>query len=361
VEEMDIVLNEGEVLPSSQPPRRYSEVVKKFIREEVSKWLEAGIISPSNSSFVSQAVVVKASGKDWRLCIDFQGLNAVTKANRFPLPNIKDMLRRVAGKKFYAKLDHKKGYLQLGVKMSSRRLTAFICDLGVFEFNRIPFGLRNAPAFFQYVISKEVLAGLLYTCCEVYIDDVIIFADTLEELEVRFRSVLKRFQDFGIIINPEKCVYGVEEIEFLGHVISKDGIALGKKKVEALKRLEAPKDKSSLKSLLGLTNYFRDFIPFYADKVAILERLVVKDVKFEWTTAQENAFSAIKEEISSAGMLFALNYELPIYVRTDASKNGVGAVMYQIHEGTVRNISFISKRFSKAATRWSTLDQESFA
>ena len=106
--------------------------------------------------------------------------------------------------------------------MSSRRLTAFICDLGVFEFNRIPFGLRNAPAFFQYVISKEVLAGLLYTCCEVYIDDVIIFADTLEELEVRFRSVLKRFQDFGIIINPEKCVYGVEEIEFLGHFISKE-------------------------------------------------------------------------------------------------------------------------------------------
>ncbi len=124
------------------------------------------------------------------------------------------MLRRITGEKFYAKIDLKKGYLQLEVLKKSRHLTAFICEAGVFEFNRIPFGIKTAPAFFQSVMSRTVLAGLVHVICDVYLDDVIFYGDTIPQLEERFHAVLQRFQKFGIVVNSKKCSFGLQKIAF---------------------------------------------------------------------------------------------------------------------------------------------------
>ncbi len=117
------------------------------------------------------------------------------------------------------------------------------------------------------MLSKVVLAGLQYISCEIYIDDVIVYGDSLDELTIRFREILTRFKKFNIVVNPDKCCFGLSEIEFLGHVVSKDGIRLGKKKVDGLMKIQEPQDRIALKSFLGLTNYFREFIPYYADKI----------------------------------------------------------------------------------------------
>ena len=124
------------------------------------------------------------------------------------------------GKKFYAKIDLKKGYLQAPLDEESKELTAFTCSSGTYKFNRVPFGLKNAPAYFQFIMSKQILKGLVYNICEVYIDDVIVYAETEDELHKRFAQVLERLKKHNIVVNPDKCCYGMKEMNFLGHVIS---------------------------------------------------------------------------------------------------------------------------------------------
>mmetsp|Transcript_7130 Transcript_7130/g.7480 ORF Transcript_7130/g.7480 Transcript_7130/m.7480 type:complete len:1037 (-) Transcript_7130:831-3941(-) len=360
IEPMKIELIKDTNLPIPHPPRQYSEVVNKFIASEVEKWLQDGIIVPAEVSYASQVVIVKSKGRDWRLCVDYRGLNACTKSNVFPLPNVKALLRRVVGKKFYAKIDLKKGYLQAPLVEESKDLTAFTCSLGTYKFNRVPFGLKNAPAYYQFIMSKQVLQGLIYNSCEVYLDDIIIYADTEEELHQRFQVILERLRKFNIVINPDKCCYGLKEMKFLGHIISRDGIKLSREKVQGLVDIVKPVSLSTLRSFLGLTNYFRDFIPFYAQKVAVLEELTLKKQKFVWNENHDKAFQNIKDTIVNAGMLHTLNYDLPMIVRTDASNTGVGAVLFQKDGDKILNVAFVSKKFSRAATRWSTIEQEAF-
>jgi len=358
---MQIILMNDKKLPNSQPPRRFSETVKKFIYDEIQKWLHDGVISHCDAAYASQITVVHAKGRDWRLCIDFRELNEVTKSNVYPIPNLKSVLRRVSGKNYYAKIDLKKGYLQAPLDEKSREFSAFISDFGVYQFNRIPFGLKNAPGYFQYILSKEVLNGLLYIICELYIDDIIIFADNMQELKERFILVLERLKQFNIIVNSAKCKFGLKKIEFLGHIVSKEGIQLSENKINDLKKIEEPISKSTLKSFLGLTNYFREFVPNYADKVYKLEKLLSNKMKFEWDEKYREAFQNIKDSIINAGILHIIDYELPIVVRTDASENGIGAVLFQNDGDNIKNIAFMSKKFSKSAKKWSTYDKEAYA
>jgi hypothetical protein len=148
-------------------------------------------------------VVVRAADKDWRFCVDYGRINSISQSNPFPLPNLVGVLEWLAGHKFYAKFDLRRGYHQLMVDPRDRHLTAFVCESGVYEFVRLPFGLMNAPAFFQRQMSTAVLAGLIHVSCESYIDDISVFAETEEELLRRCREVLTRCREFGVCLSHE--------------------------------------------------------------------------------------------------------------------------------------------------------------
>ena len=159
LEPIKLKLKEGHQLPVSSPPYQQSQAVERFIEETVTKLLEQKFIVPSTSPVASPVVVVKDPNKDWRMCIDFRKINDVIEGFLFPIPNLKKLVFRVGGKKFYAKFDFRKGYHQLLVAIDSRYLTAFICESGQYEFVRLPFGLKCAPAYFQWLVSTQVLTG----------------------------------------------------------------------------------------------------------------------------------------------------------------------------------------------------------
>jgi hypothetical protein len=350
-----IELQNPQVLPDSSPPRRQPPVLRKFIADTVDDLLKNGFIVPSQSPVASPVVVVRAPGRDPRMCIDYRVVNAATLPLRQPLPNLKDILSRLRGFKLFCKLDLRKGYHQAMVDPASRYLTAFVTEQGQFEYVRVPFGLRNAPAYFQHVVTKHVLAGLIGSVCEVYIDDVITGANSIDELMSNVQLILKRFAHHGMIVHPQKWIFGVAQIEFLGHVVSAEGIQMSDHKKQGLMDLQAPKDKTALKSFIGLANYFRDFVPNFSARTALLS------APFVWNQELHGQFEDVRQAILYAPMLFHINYALPLVLRTDASQYGVGGVLLQLCHGVEQPISYVSKKLSSEARRWSTIDQEAFA
>ena len=327
------------------PPRRQSPVITEFIKSTVQELLALGHIIPSTSPVASPVVVVRSPGKDWRMCIDYREVNSKTVSLLHPLPNLKGILSRVGGHKYYAKLDLRKGYNQAAMDPASRYLTAFITEAGQFEYTRVPFGLKNAPAYFQKVISTVVLAGLVGVICEVYIDDVITFGDNEAELFDNLSVILSRFREFGLVVHPTKCVLGVKEVEFLGHKLSSLGLQLSENKKQGLLALQPPVDTVTLKSFLGLANYFRDFISNFASRCANLHHLASPKVSFSWSEIHAKEFEDIRRAVIDAPMLFHIDYSLPLILRTDASKSGVGAQLLNINDGIEQPICFVSQKF----------------
>jgi hypothetical protein len=358
---LKIELKDPQVLPKSSAPRRQSPVVRKFIADTVQDLLTNGFIVPSSSPVASPVVVVRTPSRDPRMCVDYREVNAMTLPLNHPLPNLKGILSRLRGHKFFCKLDLRKGYHQALVDPASRFLTAFVTEEGQFEYIRIPFGLRNAPAYFQNVISKHVLAGLVCSICEVYIDDVIVVGESFAELRDNTYAVLKRFADHGLVVHPRKWIFGVEQVEFLGHVVSSKGITLSDTKKQGLVDLQCPKDKSTLKSFIGLANYFRDFVPNFSSRIGMLTGLASPKSVFVWNDELQAQFEDVRKAILNAPMLFHIDYSLPLVLRTDASQFGVGGMLLQICRGIEQPICFVSKKLSPEARRWSTIDQEAFA
>ena len=166
----------------------------------------------------------------------------------------------------------------------------------------LPFGLKCAPAYFQWLISTKVLAGLLHVICEAYLDDVLIYADSREELDERIKMVMDRLKEYNLCVNPRKVVIGVQVIEWLGIIISQNGLRISPSKVEGLKQLESPTDKSKLRAVLGLANYFRDFVPNFSLKVVLMESLLFTKVQFHWSDEHEAEFQRLKEAVMASGI-----------------------------------------------------------
>ena len=359
---MKLELIDPGVLPKSSPPRRQSDSISAFIDSTVASQLAMGHIVPSTSPVAAPVVVSRPPNRDMRLCIDYQHVNAVTKSIKYPLPNLKGIIDRMKGYAVYAKLDLKKGYHQVLVDPESRYLTAFVTSKGQYEYTRVPFGLKNAPVYFQHALSCIVLAGLVNVICEVYIDDIVVYGSNPVELATRVRMVMERLREYRLRLNSAKCQFGVSEIEYLGYHVSAVGVKLSESKKQGLLVLTAPSNQSQLRSFLGLANYFRDFIPQYSSRAALLYRLAAPRSKFVWDEVSQSAFDDLKAAVSNAPMLHHIDYGLPIVLRTDASTQGVGAVLLNIApDGSERIIAFLSQRFSDTATRWSTLDQEGYA
>lgn len=359
---MTLELIDPNVLPKSFPPRRQSDAISAFIDDTVARQLSLGHIVPSTSPVAAPVVVSRPPNRAMRLCIDYQHVNSCTKSMKYPLPNLKGIIDRMKGYAYYATLDLRKGYHQVLMDPQSRYLTAFVTSKGQYEYTRVPFGLKNAPAYFQHALSCIVLAGLVNVICEVYIDDIVVYGNDMSELAQRVRLVMERLREYRLRLNREKCRFGLPEIEYLGYHVSARGIRLSDSKKQGLLALAAPCNPSQLRSFLGLANYFRDFIPQYSSRAAYLYRLAAPRAKFVWDDVAQSAFEDIKSAVSHAPMLHHIDYGLPIVLRTDASTMGVGAVLLNIApDGSERIIAFLSQRFSDTATRWSTLDQEGYA
>ena len=342
-------------------PRKYSRRQLRFIREEVQKLLKAGVIQKSKSPWGFPPVIVDKKNGSQRLCIDYRKLNDVTIRDSYPLPNIAETLDSFHGAKYFSTLDLTSGYWQMKIHPKDRAKTAFNTRHGHFEFVRMPFGLTNAPASFQRLMDR-VLEQEIGDFVQVYLDDIIIYSETWEEHLIHLNKVLERLEKAGLKLSKEKCKFGETELEFLGHIISRDGIKPDPKKIEKIKNWptpEGPKRVKKVRGFLGLASYYRRFIQDFSKIAKPLSKLTSKNVKWEWGPEQEKAMNELKTRIINDVVMKHPDFSKPFILQTDASATGMGAVLSQIDENDQRRpIAFASRTLVGAEPRYGAPELE---
>lgn len=363
-------IHTGEAPPIAVNYRRVPLALEGKVDELVEKLLEQNIIRQSQSPWNAPIVVVRKKNGDIRMCLDYRRLNAVTIRPVFPIPDSVQLFDTLEGSKYFSSLDLSQGYYQVPMHKDDMKKTAFTTRQGQFEFTRMPFGLCSAPATFQRLMHS-ILRNENWKQCLIYLDDVLIFARTLEEHSYRLRIVLQRFREAGLKLSPEKCHFLKTEVEYLGHVIKEDGIKPSTTKIDKVKNWPTPTNAEQLRTFIGLCGYYRRHIHHYADIVAPLERLCIatwtqkgKDVRkapFEWNETHTAAFEQLKAALTTAPVL-AFPTAHGIYILdTDASYDTVGAVLSQVQDGVERVISYASHKLSKAEKHYCVTRKELLA
>ena len=340
-------INTGDSLPIRQPPRRIPFALRDRACKLIDEMLVQGVIIPSSSPWASPIVLVAKRDGSTRFCVDYRRLNSVTKQDVFPLPRIDDSLDLLAGTRFFSSLDLASGYWQVGMAPESQEKTAFATHAGLYEFTVMPFGLCNAPATFQRLM-EGVLMGLARDKCLIYLDDVLVMGRTFAEHLSNLREVFIRLSTAGLRLKPTKCHLVRREVLFLGYLVSARGITADPGKVKAVTEFPIPTDLRSLRAFLGLTSYYRRFIPSFSAVAQPLYYLTRKNTPFLWTAECDVAFTCLKRALTEAPVLAYPKFGQPFLLETDASGVGLGAVLSQVQEdGTTRPIAYASRTLQK--------------
>ena len=334
---------------------------RKELKALIDVLINENIIVPSNSPYSSPTNIVMKPDGSIRLTVDYKRLNSVTIPDRYPLPIINDVLNDLIEAVFMSKLDLESGYYQIGVEEASMKFTAFACEWGLFEWTRLPMGLKNSGATFQRAMN-DLLRPYIGKFCHVYMDDIIIYSKTLEEHEEHLQKVFNLIRVAQMKIKLKKCKFFLKEIEFLGHLISNGQLRPTKSKVEALFRYIRPKTHKQLVSFLGLASYYRKFIKDFVKIAEPLHACSLLKKKPVWTENCELAFNTLRTYLTESDKVLMLpRLDQVFKVFCDACDYGIGAVLSQefvINSNDWRPIAYFSKHLSKAERNYSTGEKE---
>ena len=350
----------SEAAPIRQPPRRVPEAQREIMEEEVAKMLRQGVVEPGQSPWASPVVLVKKKDGSTRFCVDYRRLNTVTQFDAYPLPRIDETIDSLAGSKFFTTLDLLSGYWQVGLTEAARLKSAFVTRSGLYLWKVMPFGLCNAPATFERLM-ETVLRGLQWETCLVYLDDVVIFGRSEEELLARMDDVFTRLTRAGLKLKPRKCRLFARQCDYLGHVISGDGVTVSPEKVAAIKDWATPETVTDVRSFLGTASYYRRFVPGFATVAAPLHRLTDNGAQWKWTDQEQEAFDKLKAALCTAPVLAYPVPGAPYVLDTDASNTGIGAVLIQIIDGVEHVLGYASRSLSKTERNYCVTRKELLA
>ena len=350
--------------PLRQRPRPLPAKQNEEVERQIRLLLESGMISVSNSAWSSPIVCVRKKDGSLRMCCDYRKLNDITVKDAHPIPPINQSIDALAGSKYFCSLDLISGYYQVPMHPESKAKSAFCTRNGLYEWNVMSFGLCNAPGTFQRMMER-ILDGLHWSICMVYLDDILIYGNSVTEVLDRLEMVFIRLRGAGLKLKPKKCHLFTTEVLYLGYKISEKGVHTDPAKVKAVEEFPRPEDVNGVRKFLGLTNYYRKFIKDYAKIAFPLNRLLDKKGKksdlFDWTDICEDAFQSLKEKLVSAPILALPRDTGEFVMDTDASAEGLGGVLHQEQDGELRVIAYSSKALSKEERNYCVSRQELLA
>ena len=376
IKEFPDVLPEGEVKPPFPPDRaivheiptepgkapphkpvyRLSDKELAELKTQLEDLINRGFITPSTSPYAAPVLFVPKKDGTSRMVIDYRLLNAITIKNRYPLPRIDELMDRLQGAKVFSKIDLASGYHQIKVAECDQHKTAFRTRFGHYEFKVLPFGLTSAPATFMRLMN-DTLMPYLDKFVIVYLDDICVYSKTPEEHLDHLRKVLTLLRQEKLIGKLTKCEFGISSMEFLGHVVSDQGISTDPEKVKSVQDWPTPQNATDVMRFLGLANFYRRFVKDFSKIAAPLTSLT-GNVPFVWSPAAETSFQSLKTALTTAPILCLPDSSKPFILECDASKFAIGQVLCQGEGRDRRVVAFESRKMIPAEVNYPVHDQE---
>ena len=347
--------------PIKQKYYPVSDKIQAEIHSHVQAMLDDGVIEPSNSGWASPVTLQKKKNGKWRFCIDFRKVNAVTEPDAYPLPHMDTILRKLQKAQYISTLDLRSAYHQIPMAERAKIITAFtVPGKGLYHFRRMPYGLNNAPATFQRLIDR-VIGPELEPFAYAYLDDIIIVTETFEEHVKWLEHVLTRINEAGLTINRDKSEFCQSEVTYLGIIVNRDGLRPDPAKVEPIISYPVPRNLKQLRRFIGMTSWYRKFLPDFATAVDPLTALLRKSKPYEWDEEQHHAFEQVKALLATAPVLHRPDRTSQFVIQTDASDTGLGAVLTQTVGGEERVLEFASRTMTSAERNYSVTERECLA
>ena len=351
-------IDTGDSDPVSQKPYPVAMKHYNWVKEETDKLLEAGVIRNSHSSWSAPIIVVLKGDGVKHLIIDYRALNKVTRKFVWPIPKVEDIFSQLNGAKYFSTLDLRAGYHHITLTTDSIPKTAFTSPFGKYEYVKVPFGLAQAPAYFQELMMG-VLKDLPFAMA--YLDNIIIYSSTPEEHLQYIKTVFEKLCHAKLSMKLSKCHFFTKEIQYLGHILGMEGIRPVPAKTEAIKAMHPPVNPKQVHGFLRLVGYYRKFNKNFAKLAKPLTVLTHMDVKFEWKETHRCTFMKLKDAIIQAPILRYPDTTKPYIMYTDASDNACRAQLSQMHEEVEFPVAFLSHTFTDTQQRWSTPEQEAYS
>ncbi|GKV41043.1 hypothetical protein SLEP1_g48622 [Rubroshorea leprosula] len=346
-----------ELEPGSKPPAmglyRMAPPELEELRKQLKELLDAGFIRPSKAPYGALVLFQKKHDGTFRMCIDYRALNKITVKKKYPIPLIDDLFDKLGKARWFTKLDLRSGYWQVRIADGDEAKTTCVTRYGAYEFLVMPFGLTNAPATFCTLMNK-VVHPFVDKFVVVYLDDIVVYSETLEEHVQHLRQVFQVLRENELYVKPEKCSFAQQEVMFLGHRVGHGKISMDSAKVHAIQEWEPPSSVPELRSFLGLVNYYRRFIQGYSARATPLTDLLKKKVSWEWTAECQRAFEDLKQVVSQEPMLALPDYGRPFEMHTDASNLAIEGVLMQ--DG--HPIAFESHKLNDTERQYTVHDKE---
>jgi hypothetical protein len=350
------------VKPFKQKLRQFNPILLPVIEKEVKKLLDAKIIVPLRySDWVANLVPVRKKNGEIRLCVDFRNLNKSSLKDNYPLPKMDHVLEKVVGATRMSMIDGFSGYNQIVVCESDKEKTAFTTPWGTFMYDKMPFGLMNAGATFQRAMDIAFV-GERDKFVVIYLDDLTVFSKSDEDHIIHLKQTFEKCRKYGLSLNPKKSHFAMQEGKLLGHIVSRDGIRIDPKRVEAIETLVIPRNVKEIQSFLGKINFLRRFVPNFAEIVKLITDMLKKNSEVKWTTEARASFDHIKKVISEAPVLASPNYLKEFFIFSFASEHTLAAVLLQKNEeGYEQPIAFFSKSLRDAELKYNIMEKQAYA
>lgn len=352
------------------PARVQSLLRQQAIDEFIKQAIRDDMITPSTAPAWSQLFLTPKKNGDFRICIDYRMLNRLTKRMQWPIPRIDEMLRYIGTKRpnFFAVFDLTSGYFQCPISESSQEYTTFTTPYGNYKWKRLPMGLSNAPAHFMQQMQSRVFPDMIHQIMEIYMDDLLTWASTEDEFIERLQLIFERLLQFGLTLNPRKCKFGMSSVEYVGHMIDKQGLHFTPEKLSKVLNFETPRTHSDMRSFLGLCTYFSSHVDHFTELTHELRKAIQpfrKNAKINWTQQLKESYDKLREAVGNCPALSFPSGTGDIVCETDASDYGIGAALFEVSMENGREIkkplAFMSKQLTGAELRWSTIEKEAYA